>query len=422
MIKKLKQRIKDFLIWSQKYTKTDMVYLARGGFWLTLGQVVSTSASFLLAIAFANLLDPITYGNYRYILSLVGILGIFSLTGVGTATTQAVARGFEGSFYSGFKEKLKFGILGSVAALGLAIYYFLKGNYTLPIPLLISAIFLPLMQASGIYGSLLAGRKLFNLQIKYSTLSQIISVGAIIATLFLTKNLFWLIAVYFVSNTFSNYFFYLFAKKKFQPNKKEDPETLSFGKHLSLLGILTTTASYLDSILVFHYVGAIPLAIYHFALAPVDQFWSLLKNFKSLALPKLAIKSREEINKNLFKKTFQLLLIGGVAVLIYILIAPFIYRLLFPKYLESTFFSQLFSITILFKTAGLFVGTIFPAKKLIKSQYIADISSHSVLILSLLILGSRWGIIGIIFAKILFSFYGLVISIFLWKKEVKKIL
>ena len=100
-----------FLKRTQKYTGTDNVYLAKGGFWLTLGQVVSMASAFLLAIAFANLLDPVTYGNYKYILSLLGLLGIFTLDGMRTAINQAVARDLEGSFYTGFKTKLKWGLL-----------------------------------------------------------------------------------------------------------------------------------------------------------------------------------------------------------------------------------------------------------------------------------------------------------------------
>ncbi|MCP6718262.1 MAG: oligosaccharide flippase family protein [Patescibacteria group bacterium] len=420
MFNALKIKIRRLLIWSQKYTQTDMIYLAKGGSWLTLGQIISTAAFFLLAVAFANLLDPVTYGNYRYILSLVGVLGIFTLTGMRTAIIQAVARGLEGSFYTGFKTKLKWGLLGSLVAIGGAIYYWIKGNSLLPIPLFISAIFLPLMLASQVYGGFLVGKKLFDIQVKYNTLSQIVSAGTLIGALFLTKNLFWLITIYFVSRTFLNYFFYFLTKSKFKPNKKEDPQTLSYGKHMSLLGVLITGALYLDRILVFHYLGAVPLAIYHFAITPVEQLWSFLKNFQPLALFKLTIRSKEEINKNLYKRTFQLLFIGGIIVLAYVLIAPFLYRILFPKYLESIFFSQLFSLTILFKLAGLFVGTIFPSHKLIKSQYIGVISSHLFLIISLLVLGALWGIIGIMTAKILFSFFALIIDIILWQREIKK--
>jgi O-antigen/teichoic acid export membrane protein len=396
----LKQKIKNFLIWSQRYTQTDMVYLARGGFWLTLGQIISTAASFLLAIAFANLLPKETYGNYRYILSLVGILGIFSLTGMGTATTQAVARGLEGSFYSGFKEKIKFGILGSIVALGLAIYYFLKGNYTLPIPLLISAIFLPLWQASGIYGNFLNGKKLFNYLVSWSTISQLISIFSLIVTLFLTKNLFWLIAVYFISGTFSTYFFYLLTQKKFQPNKKEDPETLTYGKHLSLMGVISTIASYLDRLLIFHYLGAVEVAVYSIAIAPPEQIKSFLSLLDTLVFPKFSEKNINEIKSGIRDKFIKLVFLGVLIIGGYILIAPFLYKIFFPKYSESVFYSQLFALSMLNLPFFLF-GATLKAKAKIKEQYIANFIMPFLQI-GLMTLFIIWqGILGLIIARII---------------------
>lgn len=406
---KIKEKIKSFLLWTQKYTQTDMIYLVKGGSWLIFGQIIGTVASFLLSIAFANLLDPVTYGNYRYILSLVGILTIFSLTGMGTATTQAVARGFEGSFYSAFREKLKFGTLGSLAALGLAIYYFLKGNYTLPVPLLISAIFLPLWQASGIYGNFLNGKKRFDLLASWGTISQIISVISLIITLFLTKNLFWIIAVYFISGTFSNYFFYLLTKKKFKPNKKEDSQTLFFGKHLSLMDVFNQIAFYLDRILIFHYLGAAQVAIYQFAITPPEHIKALLKNIQPLALPKFAQKSKEEIKKTIFKKMVKFSLFLLPLIVIYILLAPFLYKILFRQYLNSILYSQIFSISLIF-TPLIFLGTsILQSQTAQKQLYLLNIGTSIIKILLLFFFIYFYGLIGAILAQII---YRLIVASF----------
>ena len=94
---KIKNRIYRLLRRSERHTKTDMVYLASGGFWLTVGQIISSAATFGLAIAFANLLPKETYGTYKFVLSIAGILTIFTLPGMVTSLTQAVARNFEGS-------------------------------------------------------------------------------------------------------------------------------------------------------------------------------------------------------------------------------------------------------------------------------------------------------------------------------------
>ena len=325
IFEKTKNLVYSLLKKSEKYTQTDMIYLAKGGFWLTLGQIISTAASLLLAMAFANSLDPVTYGNYNYILSLVGMLSILTLSAMRIAIIQAIARGLEGSFYTAFKVRLKWGILASLTAIGLAGYYWFKGNYLLPIPLLISALFLPLMQASRVYESFLMGKKLFSIHVKYSVFNRIISAGAIIITLFITKNIFWLIAVYLVSHTLLNYSFYLITKLKLKPNKKEDPQTLSYGKHLTLMGVISVVANYLDRILLFTLVGSAQLAIYSFAILIPDQIKSLMKqNIGALAFPKLSIKSRKEIKLNIMQKFWKLFFLTGIVAVVYVIITPHI--------------------------------------------------------------------------------------------------
>lgn len=403
-----------FLKRTQKYTGTDNVYLAKGGFWLTLGQVVSMAAAFLLAVAFANLLDPVTYGNYRYVLSLLGILGIFSLDGMGAAVNQAVARNLEGSFYTGFKTKLKWGILGSLIAISAAVYYWFRGNNILPIPLLISAFFLPLMYASQIYSALLGGRKLFNVLAHYRIINQVVSVGIMVAVLLLTKNLFWLIAVYFISHTSLNYLFYLLTKFKFQPNKKEDVKTLNYGKHLSLMSVVNYIATYLDKILLFTFVGPAQLAIYSFAVLIPEQIKTITQNVNTLALPKLAPKSREEIKANMMKKIWKLALLTGVIIVFYIVIAPYIFRIFFPQYLDSIPYSQVFMFTIIALPTSL-ISTVFQAKMMKKELYILRIIPLARMIL-LLIFVPFFGIWGVVMAKIGAEVVSLSFASFLFRK------
>ncbi len=415
IFEKTKNLIYSLLKKSERYTQTDMVYLAKGGFWLTLGQIIVTAVSFLLAIVFANLLDPTTYGNYKYVLSLTGILSIFSLIGMRTAITQATAKGFEGSFYSGFREKLKFGVLGSITAIGLAGYYFFRGNYTLPIPLLLIAIFSPLMHASGIYSPFLMGKRLFNVVVKYNIVRQIIFVGAMVTTLFLTKNLFWLIAIYFITNTFLNYFLYLLTKSKFKPNKKEDSQTFSYGKHLSLMALISGIANHLDKILLFTLMGSRQLAIYSFAMLVPSQTISILKIINALALPKLSTKSNEEIKITLMKKFWKLFLLVGIAILIYIFFAPYIYKIFFPQYLASVPYSQVLIFSLIGYSSILFT-TSFQAKVKKKELYLLQILPSFVQILFLIFLIPIFGIWGAVTTVVITKIFTLILSLILFRK------
>ena len=399
---------------SQKYTGTDNVYLARGGFWLALGQIVATAIAFLSAVAFANLLDPTTYGNYKYILSLLGILGIFSLDGIGSAVTQAVARGLEGSFYTGFKIKLKWGLLGSLAAIGGAIYYLIRGNNLMPIPLLISAFFIPLMYASQIYGAFLNGRKLFNVQVNYGIVNQIFSAGAIITALFFTKNVFWLIAVYFVSHTILNYSFYLFTKIKFRPNKEEDVKTIGYAKHLSLMSVINYVATFLDKILLFNFIGPAQLAIYSFALLIPEQIKGLTDNLNTLAYPKLAQRPREEIKANMMKRFWKLALLAAVIVSLYIVIVPFFFKIFFPQYLSSVKYSQVYMLTLV-SFPSLIMATAFGAKMMKKELYLLRIVPLTRIVLFSILI-PLFGIWGAVAAEIGGEIVSLSLILFLFRK------
>ncbi len=413
-MKTLKQRIYKFLRWSQKYTKTDNVYLFESGGWLGFSNLFNTLIAIVSSITFANLLDPIVYGNYKYILSITGMLGIFSLGGIAKSITQAVARGLEGSFYTGFKVKLKWSTLGSLNALILASYYFIKGNYLLPIPLIIVAIFLPLVRSFGIYSSFLQGKKLFSIDAQYSTLSTFFSTLISIITVFLTNNVLWLILAYFISNTVLNYIFYSIIKRKFQPNKKEDPQTISYGKHLTLIDLLGQIASQLDRILLFTFIGANQLSIFTFALIIPSQIRSLLKNISILAFPKLSAKPIEEIKKGMKRKVWQLFLLAAVTTISYILIAPYIFRLIFPQYLDSIFYSQIYALAIMTLPFSLILTT-FEAKLMKKELYLLQINSFLQIILSLFLV-PKFGVSGAIFSRLIVKFINIFFIVFLFKK------
>lgn len=414
----IKSKIYDILRWSEKYTKTDMVYLAHGGFWLTLGQIISASSAFLLAIAFANLLPKETYGTYKYILSIAGILAIPTLSGMNTAIVQAVARGYEGSLVPALKTKIRWGLLGGLASIILAGYYYFNGNTTLTISFLISAVFLPFMDSFGLYNSLLQGRKLFKISAQYAILSQIIAIISLITALFFTKNLFLIIFTYFASWTALRFIFLKITLKKFSPNQNRDPKTISYGKQISLVGIIITIASYIDRLVLFHYLGAAQVAIYSIAIAPPEQIKSVFKNLSILTLPKFAQSQKEEIKKTLPYKLFLLFILIACLIIVYILAAPFIFKILFPKYAESVFYSQLAIFMIIGGIVPILYSVLL-AKRANSEIYQSNIYISVFQIITTMAFGYLFGIIGIVTAKILTQVFALLLSFWFFLKLTK---
>ena len=405
-----------FLERTLRFTITDNVYLATQGSYLTLGNIINVLASFLLAMAFARLLPKETYGDYRYIISIITMIGVFALPGMDDAILQAVANKFEGSLKIGFKEKLRWSLLGSFCCLIIGGYFLLlKENPTLAISFLIAGVFFPIMQSTGLYLSYLGGKKLFKIQVKYNVLTQVISSLAIIITLFLTKNIIVLISVYFASYTMLGTIFLLFSLKKFPANKNENVNFIKFGKHLSFLRVLSTIASQIDKILLFNLIGPADLAIYSFATLPEAEANIFLKNIRTLALPKFVNREKDEIKRTLLKKIAKATILIIPMVLAYIFIAPYLYKIFFPEYMSSVFYSQLFFLMII-AFPGTLVGLTFQAKMAKKELYWFSILSSAILIVLLIVLTPIYGILGVILARLINQLTTIGIAVYLFKK------
>lgn len=392
---------------SEKYTRTDNVYLAKGGAWLFLSRLTASLGSFFVAVAFANLLEPSLYGTYKYILSLTGFLTVFTLKGMGTALTQAVARGFEAGFYSLFKTRLKIGALQSLGVIIMGSYYLYKGNFLLALPLFFISWILPLRSGFSLIHSFLPGKKNFRLDAKYQSFQGIASAVILIIFLFVTRyfnekallTVFCLVGIYFLSETLLNGIFYFQIKRKLKPNKQEDAKTKKYGYHLTIVNFLGQIIQYLDQILVFHSLGAAQLAMYNFVLLPVDKMREPAQMLSVLALPKFSAKNKTDLKKNLLPKVLKMLVLTGGLIAAYILIAPFVFKIFFPKYLGAISLSQVYAISLL-GMAYLIFSTALTSQMAIKKIYILEIATAVIDILLLVLGFYTMGILGIILARV----------------------
>lgn len=413
-MERLRQKAYSLLRKSEGIFRTDMVYLARGGFWLGTGQFITTLSSFILSVAFANFLSPDEYGIYRYILSTAVILTIPALGGIDTALIQAVARGYDGSLELAKKTKFRYGLLGGFAGLALGAYYLYQANTTLGFSFLIAGVFLPFMESLSLYDSVLQGKKNFKLSSLFASGSQFISVALTLALLLFTKNIPVLIFAYFASWTLCRYTALRYTVRKMHIEGSTDPSLISYGKHLSVMGILSTIANYIDRFLIFHFVGAAELAIYSIAIAPPEQLKALLKNVQTLALPKYSERSLESVQKQLISKLTLISAVILVVVIAYIAAAPFIYEIFFPKYINAVIYSQIFSLSLVTIGASLAVAAM-QAHKTQEALYRFNIWT-SVIQIALVAIGvMTLGLIGIILARVISRFFVLFSSIYILK-------
>ncbi len=390
------------LRWSEKYFKTDMVYLAHGGFWLTAGQVITAGASFILSIAFANLVPKTVYGTYRYVLSVASTLSAFSLTGVGTAVVQSVARGFENVIKSAFWMNVRWSALLVAISLGGSIYYFLQGNIVLSVSLLFIGSFSPFLNSAHLATYYANGKKDFRRLSIYNVVKGVVPALILIITVFLTQNVLIIIFVYFLANTAIALLTYQDALRFYKPNMVDDPHILDYSKKLSAISILSTITAQADKILIFTSIGSAELATYAIAVAFPEQIKAALRNLTFLMIPKFAERDPEhvlELRGKIVKMGIMLLVIT----IAYVIITPVLYKIFFPAYVDAIPFSQLYGISI-FSSLAIIPTSILTAHKRDKSLFKVN-TVGSMVQLALLGIGIYFGALwGVVIAKVVAAY------------------
>lgn len=417
MLIKIKQHLYNLLRLSEKYTKTDMVYLAKGGGWLSLGKVVSMATAFLLSIAFANLLPKEVYGNYKYIISVVGLLSLFTLSGMGTAIARSTAQGKDGSLDSAIKAEIKWGLLGGLLSVLLAVYYWWNGNTVLSWAFGIVSIFVPFLNVYNLYGAILQGKKRFDLLVRFEIYTQIINFILVLPVILLTQQIWILIIPYLFVNSWLQKTWLYLTKKKIALNQIQDPDSIKYGKHLSVLNVLTTGAGLIDQILVFYFLGAVNMAIYNIALAPTEQLKGVFKMLGTLAFPKFAEKQQEITSGSIYKKMFKFGIGVFVICLFYIIAAPYLYAILFPAYKESVLYTQILAISLI-AIVNILPITALQAQMKTEKLYWYNTTVAIFQIVSVFV-GVYWlGLMGAVLAKVSVRFFEILLILFLIKKRV----
>lgn len=373
-----------------------MVYLAKGGFWLTGSKVINSAVAFGLAIAYANLLSQETYGQYKYILSIASLVGITALTGMDTSLVRSIIKGYEGSLKNVIKLRIKWGFWGMFIGFAISAYYFINENNIMAASIFIAAILSPLINAI-VYNPYFEGKKLFKTLSKYSAINQVFVAILIIGSLIIFPNIIFLIFIYFFSNFLIQLILLIRTYKKYKPNDKIDPDTISFGKHLSAMNILSLVANQFDKILTWHFLGPIQLAIYSFATIPATQIQSLLKPLSIMAFPKISEQDIETTKKTLPKKVLKFWGFLILIIIVYILLSPIFYKLFFREYTDAIKYSWLFSLSLFSFPMRLFSYPLIAHAKH-KDLYITNLINPVTKIIFLSIFLPLYGIWGAIFA------------------------
>jgi O-antigen/teichoic acid export membrane protein len=388
----------------QKKFNFDAHYFLKGGFWLTLTQVIVVLAGIITTSLFAHYLSETDYGIYRYLIGLAVLFSSFSLTGLGQSILQTAAK----KYYRFYQETIRLNFLYSLSitaiSLGGAIYYFINENIILSLGCVLIAIFQPIINGFQNTQAFLQGSRRF----REATIAQGIKVLVVsllcVATLFFTKNVITLLLMYLGSNALVNIIFHLVYRPKQAPTTPEDIslQYVAYAKSTSIRNIISSISNRLDTVLIFTQLGAAELAVYTIATIIPEQIKASFKNLASLLLPKYAKHENVDVLKrSVPKRSLQLFLLLLAVTILYIIAAPYVYELLFPKYQTAILLSQISALA--FPTFILYIPYSILQSRLAESE-LHKITLYSSIFQVVTIFGFIFffGLLGAIIARLLY--------------------
>ncbi len=394
MIQDVKNTLRSWVLWSQQYARTDMLYVARGGTWVTVGHIGGMALSFLLAVFFANFTSRELYGSYKFVLAAVSVLGALSLSGLSSAAIQAVARGHEGTIGRAMRLQWRWSWILTLAGTAAAAYYAYHSNFTLAFSFAAAALILPLTSTLNIAGGFYAGKKLFREGTAISLASQACTVVAVAAAVLIWRSVTATVLAYFAGSLIGAALTYGYMRYRLHPNHTVDEYAIAFGRHLSFMSVISVAAVQADKLWVFHGAGAAPLALYAFAIAFPEQIRGIMKSFLNIAVPKFSTTPSEDLRGSILDKTLRLTAAAVLAVAAYWVAAPYLYRLFFPAYLDAVMYSRIYALGLILIPGITLFGTGIFVRRQTKRMYMLRLIPDIVALALAATLIPRYGIWG----------------------------
>ncbi len=378
-------------------------YIFRGGSYLLSSYSISIVLRLFLSIALARFLTKQVYGQYNFIFSIIGVITIFALPGMASATIRAIVRGYEGTYLKIIKTKIKYALIGFFILSCIIIYFIFKNDLHLAKYLLIATIFFIPQYCLVEYTNFFIGKKYFKKVAIFDIITVIIYTTLTIAVAYLTKDLFWIILTLTGSISISYFIFFLISLK-YKKNNQTKKGLIKYGKHLTLIEAIPLIGVHVDKLIITYFMGFEALAIYAIASIIPQQMRGVIKSIIPIFSPKFSELNQEEVYPKIRKKLLYLIILSIIFGLVMIILTPFLIPPIWgQKYIGSIYYAQLLIIAVAIAIPTIVLMNLLRSQKKKKEILKINIFITFLKIILMLILVPK------------FKLFGVVLSIFIYR-------
>jgi O-antigen/teichoic acid export membrane protein len=357
--------------------------------WSNLNKGMITLFALIISVVFARLTTKELYGNYFFIIAIIGLISLVSMPGIRGVIFKNISQGYEGVYKKTTIFSLKWSLIGIPILILISIYFFLTGRETVGISIFISSFFFPFLTSLQAWMLYFKGTKQFKQLAISNTYKLFFNMVCILLAIIFTKNLIIIIIVYLLVNSSFNLFYHLNILKTLKNNRILNTwKKQSYG--LTLMDFSGAVFNQIDIILIGLFLTSSQVAIYGLVMRFVAIFLDGIRSIIDVILPDL-YKSKKLVINYFFKYFFLAFLIPMI--LFYLIKYP-IYLLYGNKYYEVITFSQIYIFIIPFFMLANLSKHFLIKYNLNKTINISEIITILITIFSFLLLIPIYGILG----------------------------
>jgi len=342
-----RQRRAELADWLTNILKLDVRFYGKSFSWLSLGHVTGVVRGVATTFLMARWLAPETLGQFRYVIAMFGIVGVFSLTGMNSSVIRGVAQGDTVVARAALKRILQFAPIGSLVLALAALERYVHAEPSVAAALFIAAIAFTPYSVSGLYGPILTGFEKIKELSRVAILNNLLYALMFVIVLMNDRSLITITIAYF---GFDILFRGSLTLREFHrlPQKGSADAHMSLGHHMSGIGVMQSIAMNINQILLQRFWGYSTLASFSVASVIPEQIKNACNSLSGTFLQRLSRHTQNEKYAKATQRHFWIAVAGTAALVLgYIVSVPLLMPILFPQYPDAVIPSIVYTIGLI---------------------------------------------------------------------------
>jgi len=291
---------------------------------------VASLDGFFLSILLVRYLSSEDFGDYKLFFSVLSIMIILSINGLGTSVTKAVAKRFKGFFKKAVIVSALFSLIASAVLIILAFSYY-RGS-GIRWPLIFAGLVVPFYYGLNTWEPYYYGERRFKTVFLLNLLMGGTRFLSCALVLYFYRNYFYTIIAYLLVVSIYNIIFFLWIIKRIKPekiDKEKEKDYLKHGFKLTGSSAVSNIATNIERIILDSVSNAAMVGIYSIVHVFPQFIKNSLKTLVNVPTVKLAAHPEAD-NRRIVRKGLAYIFLFGLAVFaIFWFLTPILLRFFF---------------------------------------------------------------------------------------------